>query len=120
PHGPVEPVADAGEVAGAFSDSWKIHVPDASVGGLLVHFNLTGAQAGLPPTARLFVVFRDPAGGLMGQATLGLGGDGDAVHWRYGPSSVIQAGDYVLEATAADTGLPSGGLARYEVYLGAL
>lgn len=110
------PVSESGDVSGPFEGAWTIVVPSVGARGLVVDFNLTGAQAGAPPTARVELTLLGPDGAVLETAVAGLGGAADAVHWRLGPSAVAQPGDYVLQAKAAPGDLPSGGLARYSLY----
>lgn len=112
-------VADKGTFQGEFKKDWPIAVAAVSPKATTITFNLTGVQAGAPPTARVVLQFLDPEGKAIKSATLGLGGSGNNVAWTFGPADVALAGEYKVRATADATvpgpGLPSGGAANYEL-----
>jgi hypothetical protein len=116
------PVTDAGAIQGEFTKSWTLTVPALSPRAVTVLFNLTGAQAGAPPTAKVHMEFVAPDGSVLKSTDVGLGGSGNAVSWTFGPADVQATGDYVVRATAAASpvpggpGLPSGGIANYDFY----
>ena len=116
------PVTDAGAVQGPFEKSWTLAVPQVSPRMVTVLFNLTGAQAGVPPTARVHLEFLSPEGQVLKSTDVGLGGSGEAVAWTFGPADVPAPGDYVVRASASATpapgapGLPSGGVGNYQFY----
>lgn len=122
PPGPApQPVTDAGSIAGPFEKSWTITVPRLSPRAVTVNFNLTGAQAGAPPTAKVYLEFASPDGAVLKSTSVGLGGSGDSVAWSFTAADIAVTGDYVLRASASPPaagapGLPSGGVANYELY----
>lgn len=119
----VTPVTAKGAIQGPFDMTWKINVPQVSPKDLIVNFNLTGAQPGAPPTASVYLVLSGPDSKAIKTATIGLGGSGDKVAWTLG-SEAAAIGDYTLKATTqpapgpAPTGLPSGGVANYDLFMG--
>lgn len=115
------PITDAGAVQGPFEKSWTLAVPQVSPRMVTVLFNLTGAQAGVPPTARVHLEFLSPEGQALKSTDVGLGGSGEAVAWTFGPADVPTPGDYVVRASASPPapgapGLPSGGVGNYQFY----
>lgn len=114
-------VVDKGAIQGQFEKAWTINVPVVSPASVTVLFNVTGAQAGAPATAAVYLVFTDPAGKVLKSATLGLGGD-PGVKWSFTAADITSTGDYKLKATSqaatgpVPTGLPSGGVANYDLY----
>lgn len=115
-----KPVEDAGTINGPFDKSWTIPVPQVSPKVVTVLFNLTGAQAGAPATARVHLDFVSPDGTVLKSAVVGLG-ESPSVAWAFQPADIPTAGDYVVKASAAPSpggapGLPSGGVANYQLY----
>lgn len=117
------PVTDKGSIQGPFDKSWTVPVPAVSPKAVTVVFNLTGVQAGAPPTASVFLAFKDPDGKTIKSAALGVGGSGNSVNWGFTAADILLTGDYKLVASAnptpggapAPTPLPSGGLANYDM-----
>lgn len=114
------PIEDSGAVNGPFDKSWTIPVPQVSPKVVTVLFNLTGAQPGAPVTARVHLDFVSPDGTVLKSAVVGLG-ESPSVAWAFQPADIPTAGDYVLKASAASPGagapgLPSGGVANYQLY----
>ena len=109
-------LTDSGSINGPFAQTWDLVVENVGFTRATVHFALTGAQAGAPPTARVNLVLRDPDGAAVMSSTLGLGGSGNAVDWTLTPAELPVAGTYTLAAVAdSATPLPSAGLANYEL-----
>lgn len=113
-----DPTMDDGDIRGAFDKSWDIEAPRVGARGLTVLFNLTGVEAGAPPTATVTLRLVDPDGAPVRTATLGVGGDGNALAWTL-QGTEMMAGTYTLTAQAPAPGpgsLPSAGLAQYDLY----
>ena len=115
------PVEDAGAIQGPFEKSWVLNVPQVSPRAITVLFNLTGAQPGVPATAKVHLEFLGPDGAVLKSTDVGLGGSGEAVAWTFGPTDAQTTGDYVVRATATAAapgapGLPSGGVGNYQFY----
>ena len=115
------PVEDAGAVQGPFEKSWTLSVPQVSPRAVTVLFNLTGAQPGVPATAKVHLEFISPDGTVLKSTDVGLGGSGESVAWTFGPADIQTTGDYVVRATATAAapgapGLPSGGVGNYQFY----
>lgn len=109
-------LSDSGQIAGPFSQSWPIEVENVAFRSATVHFALSGAQAGAPPTARVNLALTDPDGAVVMSATIGLGGSGDSVDWTLTAAELATAGTYTLAAVADDSSpLPSAGLASWEM-----
>lgn len=107
---------DSGAIAGPFSKAWGIEVENVAFTSAMIHFALSGAQAGAPPTARVNLELQDPEGAIIKSAVLGLGGEGDMVEWTLTPVDLPAAGTYSLVATSGgDAPLPSVGIANYEL-----
>lgn len=114
-------VKDKGTIQGPFEKTFPINVPVISPRSVTVLFNLTGAQPGAPATASVYLAFTDPTGKILKSANLGLGGV-PSVSWSFTAADITSTGTYNLKATAqppqgpAPTGLPSGGVANYDLY----
>lgn len=111
-------LTDSGSIQGPFSRSWDIEVENVGFTNAMIHFTLTGVQAGAPPTARVNLVLADPDGATVLSGVAGVGGDGDAIEWTLTPAELPMAGTYVLTATAgSDTPapVPSVGLANFDL-----
>lgn len=119
----VAPVKDTGQIQGQFDKSWKISLPAVSPKELAVLFNLTGVQAGAPPTAVVGLTLNGPDGKSLKAATIGLGQSANSVAWKLGPSEAQLTGDYTLKVTAqappapVPTTVPSGGAAIYDLLM---
>lgn len=112
-------VTDAGAVQGPFEKSWTLDVPDAGYQAALIQFNLTGAQAGAPVTARVYLSVSGPDGTPLKSGTVGLGG-GNALEYAFSPGE-LPAGSYTVSAMAEPQqggvpGVPSFGIGNYELY----
>lgn len=113
-----EPIAEAGDIQGAFDKAWTLSVPSVGARGMTVWFNLSGLEADAPPTARVTLRLLDDEGNAVESAVLGVGGDADAIEWRLTGVDIAEPGTYKLEATAETPAgaLPSFGLAKYQLY----
>jgi hypothetical protein len=116
-----QPVKDSGQIQGQFEKSWTLTVPVVAPRDVVVLFNLTGAQAGAPPTAQVYLTFSDPNGKMLKSATIGLNGPAN-VQWAFTAADITATGSYTLKATSQPAtaplpqGLPSGGLANYDLF----
>lgn len=109
-------LTDSGAIQGPFTKQWDVEVANVGFTNAMVHFALTGAQAGAPPTARVNLVLLDPEGGVVKSAVAGLGGSGDTIEWTFTAADLSTAGTYTLQATAGDQApLPSVGIANYDL-----
>ncbi|HUR68883.1 MAG TPA: hypothetical protein VM370_06520 [Candidatus Thermoplasmatota archaeon] len=109
-------ITESGPIVGPFSQSWSIEVENVAFTSAMIHFALTGAQAGAPPTAHVNLQLIDPDGNEVISDTLGLGGSGNAVDWSFTSADLPAPGTYTLQAVAGSQApLPSVGLANYEL-----
>lgn len=108
-------VTDSGAIQGPFERSWPLKVAAVGFRDALVDFNLSGAQADLPPTARLHLSLQDAAGHEIKGEDLGLGAD-PAARWVLSARDLPTPGDYVLKATSAANDLPSGGAGAFSLF----
>ncbi|MEA3199907.1 MAG: hypothetical protein QOE90_1335 [Thermoplasmata archaeon] len=110
-------VSDAGPIQGPFARSWPLKVAAVGFRDALVDFNLSGAQPGLPATARLHLSLQDAKGHEIKGEDLGLGADA-AARWVLSARDLPLPGDYVLKATSApgEAALPSGGAGTFALF----